>query len=283
MPELPEVETIKRGLKPLIVGKRISRIKILNPGSWQGNNQAVLGKKITAVLRRGKMLIIQLPNHLLAIHLKMTGQLIFKFKNRTAGNLKKMPDKYTRVIFAFTDNTQLYFNDLRKFGWIKVYKSELGKKQLTPSQIDKIMKLKLGPEPFGRQLTVKYLSQVFSKSQRSIKQLLLDQQKVAGIGNIYANEALFLAQIRPEKPANQLFKKEIKKLKSSIEAVLTKAINYKGTSSSDYVQPSGELGQYQNHFLIYQKQGKKCLKCGRIIKRVKLGGRSSFFCPYCQK
>ncbi|MFC1710975.1 bifunctional DNA-formamidopyrimidine glycosylase/DNA-(apurinic or apyrimidinic site) lyase [Patescibacteria group bacterium] len=280
MPELPEVETIKRGLQTAIKGKKIADINVLNTNSFKGNSKKAIGSSVLEVKRRAKMLIIKLPEDLLLIHLKMSGQLIFQPKNEKPEKLKnkqkvlKLPNKHTRVILKFTDGSKLFFNDIRKFGWIKI---------LSPK--DFMLQTKsLGPEPLKKEFTSDYLKQIFTRSQRPIKLMLMDQTKIAGIGNIYASEALFMAGINPEKKVNTLKSKEIKALKKAVVKVLKKGIKYKGSSAQDktYIQPTGEIGSYQHHFLVYQRNNKKCKICARIIKRIKIGGRSTFYCNNCQ-
>jgi len=205
MPELPEVETIKRGLQKTIVGKKVIGVKVLRKKSFQGSPKEIIGKTITSISRRAKLLIIELSSDLiLVIHLKLTGQLIYKCKVQSVkckvavqnSKLTKVEDlnKYTRVIIEFKDGNKLLFNDLRVFGWMKVITS----KKL------RIMNQELGIEPFSKEFTVDYLKGIFSKTKRAIKIVLMDQKKIAGIGNIYANEALWEAGINPRTPANKL-------------------------------------------------------------------------------
>lgn len=288
MPELPEIETIKRQLEYKIIGKTICSIAVNNPKSFRGEIKEVIGSKIINVDRRAKMLIICLSGNInLLVHLKMSGQLLFKLKTQksklktTTQNSKRkikkqsLPDKYSRVIITFEDRSQLFFNDVRKFGWVKVVlSSEL-----------KVLSSKYGQEPLEKGFTVDYLEKILSKSNKAIKLVLMDQNKIAGLGNIYANEALFLAGIRPARGGRELRNEEIKKLREAIIKILNKGIKYKGSSAKDkgYIQTTGEFGEYQNHFLVYQREGKKCKRCGSIIKKIKLGGRGTFFCPSCQK
>lgn len=280
MPELPEVETIRKILASQIVGKTIVSVNILKHKSFIGNPKDITGSKIISIDRRAKQLIIKLSNgKYLVIHLKMSGQiLISNIKNKISKIQTKnqiLPHKHTRVIIEFKDGSRLFFNDMRMFGWIKAIKNyEL-----------RIMNSKFGPEPLGKEFTVNYLRTVFVKSNRPIKQVLLDQKIIAGIGNIYANDILYLAKIRPTKITKKLSNLEIKQLRKQTIEVLNKAIKYKGSSAKDelYVQPTGEKGSYQEHFLVYQREGQLCKQCGGKIKRIKQAGRSSFYCPRCQK
>ena len=283
MPELPEVETIRKSLQAAIVGKKIRGIDIRLPKVFHGDKKEILGKTIEAVERRGKILIIKLSGgKALLIHFKLTGQLVWVPKageKATMGHPipfagTKLPAKTTHVIFEI-DGGKLFFNDLRQFGWIKV-----------AGDLRKAGELEnLGPEPLSSEFTLDYLKQIFSKTQKQIKLVLMDQEKMAGIGNIYANEVLFEAGILPTRYAKSLTDKDIKILRDSILRVLEEGLKYGGSSAADeaYIKPTGEPGSYQEHFRVYQQDGQKCPKCGGIVKRIALGGRGTFFCPNCQK
>jgi formamidopyrimidine-DNA glycosylase len=283
MPELPEVETIKRSLQKSIVGKKITNVEVLLVKQFQGKKEDVIGTKITSIGRRGKILKISLSNGKnLLIHFKLTGQLVWVPKRGekiTVGRPipfagSEFPAKTTHVIFDI-DGGKLFFNDLRQFGWIKVVNAEGMDKEVG----------KIGPEPFDKEFTVEYLTKIFSKTARPIKIILMEQEKIAGIGNIYANDSLFEAGIIPTKSAKNLNKEEIIKLRKAIIKVLEDGLKYGGSSAADeaYIKPSGEAGEYQKHFRVYQRDGQKCLKCKAIIKRIKIGGRGTFYCPSCQK
>jgi formamidopyrimidine-DNA glycosylase len=267
MPELPEIETIKRYLEKDLIGRKIKDVKILNKKSFLGDKKKILNSKILKIERKGKMLIFRLNNSLnLVFHLKLTGQLLF---------LNPAPElvlgkKYTRVLFIL-DKGFLVFNDARKFGWVKVLDDKDLNNELS----------KIGKEPFD--LNFKYLKEIFSKTKKPIKIVLMEQEKIAGLGNIYANEALFLSKIHPLKPANKLKDNEIRNLLSAIKKVIKKAIKLQGTSFRFYVKPDESKGSYQEEFLVYQRKNEKCLRCQSKIKYVKIGGRGSFYCPVCQK
>jgi len=299
MPELPEVETIRQSLQKAIIGKKIKDVEVRLPKVFQADKGQIVGKTIEEIERRGKILIIKLSGGLsLLIHFKLTGQLVWIEKSkilpapacagRQAGKNQKskiitvghpipfagtkLPAKTTHVIFEINGGN-LFYNDLRQFGWIRVV-GDLGK----------VGELgKLGPEPFDKEFTTDYLKQIFSKT--AIKQVLMDQKVIAGIGNIYANEALWEAKIDPRKPAKQLSNEAIEQLRQSIIKVLEEGLKYGGSSAADeaYIKPTGEPGKYQEHFRVYQRDGQKCLKCGTLIKRIDLGGRGTFYCPKCQK
>jgi formamidopyrimidine-DNA glycosylase len=271
MPELPEIETIKRYLEKDLIGRKIKDVKIVSKKSFLGDKKKILNSKILKIERRGKMLVFRLNNGLnLIFHLKLTGQLLFYYTNSNESLNKWQRTKYTRVIFIL-DKGFLIFNDARKFGWIKVLDEKGLNNELS----------KIGKEPFD--LNFKYLKEIFSKTKRPIKIILMDQGKIAGLGNIYANEALFLSKIHPLKPANKLKDSEIKNLLSSIKKVIKKAIKLQGTSFRFYTKPDESKGSYQEEFLVYQRQNEKCLRCKNKIKYIKIGGRGSFYCPRCQK
>jgi formamidopyrimidine-DNA glycosylase len=281
MPELPEIETIKRYLEKDLIGRKIKDVKILNKKSFLGDKKKILNSKILKIERKGKMLIFKLNTDKrgsqrrlrrinsiglnLVFHLKLTGQLIFLNFLRNS-EIKK----YTRVLFVL-DKGFLIFNDARKFGWIKVLDDKNLNNELS----------KIGKEPFD--LNFKYLKEIFSKTKRPIKIVLMNQEKISGLGNIYANEALFLSKIHPLKPANKLKDDEIKNLLSAIKKVIKKAIKLQGTSFRFYVKPDESKGSYQEEFLVYQRKDEKCLRCKSKIKYVKIGGRGSFYCLRCQK
>ncbi len=291
MPELPEVETTKRYLEKKIIGQRIKKIEILSPKQFIGDPKQIIGKKIVGLERRAKLLIWQLENDLfLLIHLKLTGQIVYheKLAGKKAvfghpipfAGGPTLPGKSTRIV-VYLDKGVIFFNDLRKFGWMKVIQ-----KPKTKNQKD-YLKLKifegLGVEPLSKDFTPEYLKKVLSRSRRAVKLVLMDQSKIAGIGNIYANEALWQAKIDPRKPAHQV--KRIKPLWQAIRKVLKEGIEYGGTSAADeaYIKPNGSPGQYQQHLAVYQREGKPCPRCQTPIKRIKINNRSTFFCPQCQK
>lgn len=299
MPELPEVETIKRQLEKKLVGLTISDVEVRNEKSFTGKRLEVTGKKIAGVERRGKMMVWELADSgqarmtgnkeiasspakpdprndklFLVFHLKMSGQILYATrKDGKRDTLRE--DKHVRVVFHFNDGSKLYFRDVRKFGWIKII-SNLKSSNLFGS---------LGAEPFSSDFTTDYLSQIAGKTKKPIKTLLMEQTKIAGIGNIYSNEALFLAKIRPTRTGKSLTPKEIETLYNSILAVLEEGISHEGSSGKDkgYVTAFGESGKHQKYFKVYQREGEKCKSCGETIQRIVIGGRGTFFCGECQK
>jgi len=279
MPELPEVETIHRYLQPSIIGKIIKDVAILEKKQFIGKKEDVIGKKIVDISRAGKVLLIKLSNNkYLNIHLKLTGELLFAKNINNAvfnqvipfTNTRKMPANTTRIIIKFTDRSGIFFNDLRKFGWIKV-KNEPEKPK--------------GVDVLSKQFTLKFLTLITQSTKKTIKVLLMSQDKITGIGNIYANDALFLAKIHPLRSANSLNNNEIKNLYQAILKVINEGIKDKGSSGADeaFILPDGTKGSHQRHFLVYQKENQPCPVCNTPIKRIKQNGRSSFFCPNCQK
>lgn len=289
MPELPEVEAIKLQLNKYLVGHKIVGIEVCNKKTFPEDKDKLIGGKVVGVRRFGKVLVIDLDNKYSAVaHVKMTGQFIYRGPNLK--NPKKLSKKvsdglggrHTHVVFALDKEGKLYFNDVRKFGWIKAVKT---------SEVNDLPFIKnLGPEPFGSaqgkpgRLTLDLFSKEVNKTCRAIKTLLMDQNKIAGVGNIYANDGLFLAKIDPRRPANKLSKDEIKKLYRAIEKVLKEGIRRGGASENSFVTPDGQEGDYQEFFLVYGKNGEECPnKCGAKIKRITLGGRGTFYCEKCQK
>lgn len=297
MPELPEVETIKNDLAQTILNKKIVTIVI--------NKENILRKSIkyfqnsltdnsfTDINRRGKLIYLNLKkgNLFLLVHLKMTGQLIYCNKNKfIAGGhsnskkeeeqfLKKeitnfcKPGKYTRVVFEFNDKSKLFFNDLRLFGYLDI---------VNKTELSKILN-KFGIEPLTPNFKFKDFYNILQKRKTSIKAVILNQQLIAGIGNIYVDETLFMAGIMPDRPANKVTPKEAKKLFSAIEKILKKAIKYRGTTFSNYVDSKGEQGGFVKLLKIYGRQNQKCLNCGSIIQKTRVAGRGTRFCPNCQK
>ncbi len=291
MPELPEVETIRRGLETHIVGCTIEDIEIRLAKQFAGDPQLVIGSKIIAVRRFGKGLVIDLDNsYSIVIHLKMTGQLVVSRRLLTIGE-DKYPNKWTHVIFKIKDqklnikNTNqrlkindpfsfLYYNDIRQFGWIKIVKAD---------EVNNLPFFKsLGLEPL-KDLTIIRFGKMVKCFRSPIKSLLMDQGKIAGIGNIYANDALFAAKIHPNRQAQLLTQAEIKKLFKAIEGVLKKGIETGGASEWNYLNVLGEKGGYQNFFQVYNREGEKCKHCSSLIERIKMGGRGTFYCPVCQR
>jgi formamidopyrimidine-DNA glycosylase len=265
MPELPEVETIVNELKPLVEGKTLFSIKIYENRSIEGTrkalNTALKNKKLTRLFRKGKYICFCLENgsHL-TLHLRMTGKLLQK--------PKKKDRKHLRAKFVLSEKFSLYFVDMRIFGKIKIWPEG---ETLLPM---------LGPEPLDSQTVFRVLKPL--KTTRFIKTILLDQHVLAGIGNIYADEALFLAGIHPQAQLSHIIEADIRRLSREIPRILKQAIKNKGTTLSDYQTPDSGTGNHQNALKVYSREGLPCYTCGTVITRIKINGRSSHFCPQCQ-
>jgi len=293
MPELPEVETIKRELAKVLQDKIISGVEILwpktvSPVTEIKFKEIITGRKIIGLERRAKMLFVHLNNKIsLVIHLKMTGQLIFA-PHQKSKQLKpskiisgghpthdiQTPGRHTRLIFSFKDGAKLYFNDLRKFGWVRILDEKLRK------YID----TEIGPEPLSPKFTMVYFKKVFGKyPNQTVKQILLDQKLIAGIGNIYADESAFLAKVLPMRKVNTLTEKEIANLHKSIVSVLKLSIQKKGTSSRNYLRSNGQKGGFVPYLNVYGREGEKCKRCDTLILKIKHAGRGTHYCPGCQR
>lgn len=316
MPELPEVETVRCGLERTILGKTVAYIEVrvlkLFPNDQSVIDRVLVGAKIVAIDRRAKVLLIDLSTDwTLAIHLKMTGQLIVeKSEEQRVKSEKKntltsllltsqsiafvgghpeksyeqpLPHKHTHVIIEFTDGTHLYFNDLRKFGWLRLFPHEVANHAGHQGLSAFLESLNLGPEPLSADFTEGYLAALTKGRTIPIKQLLLQQKGISGIGNIYADEALFRSKIAPKRRANSVKRREIKGLHSAIREVLELGIKHGGTSKNTYLNVEGTRGEMQNHLMVYQRTEKPCIVCATPIEWQKIGGRSSHFCPKCQK
>lgn len=277
MPELPEVETIRSQLQKLVVGKKIKDVKVSLPKMVKlplaEFRKIVIGTTIKKAGRRAKILIFELANGWsLLIHLKMSGRLIFRKKNE---KLQSEDLEWNHLIYYFSDGSQLFHNDLRQFGYVKSVKT----KELT----DFFKKEKLGPEPLEKSFTLAEFSRILKKKPKAkIKQFLLDQQNLAGIGNIYSDEILFFSGVHPLKKIGELKPQEIKKIFEGIKKILPKAVILKGSSVDDYLDALGREGSYVPRLKVYGREGEKCKKCGSPIKRIKIGGRSAHFCQKCQ-
>lgn len=281
MPELPEVETIVRELDQVLPGKKIVGVEVGRTKSFVGDEKELVGKTIKGVQRRSKMTVIEFADFpkKLVIHLKMTGQLIYlSGTHRVVGGhptpdwVNKLPSSSTRVVIDLDNRAKLYFNDLRVFGWLKLMKEEDWEK----------LNAKLPPDVTHKEFSLEYFTEVLAKSGRPIKLVLMDQDKLGGVGNIYANDALYLARINPKRKARELAEKERAELYGAVKKVINLGIKYGGASVDKYVDAAGMGGKYQEHFLVYGRNGQKCKRDGNVIRKVKLGGRGTYYCPGCQ-
>lgn len=272
MPELPEVETVRRDLARQVRGRRMSGAEVLNTGSLKGGGpedlcRLVRGRSFVGFSRRGKYLVMKLDRGgSLVVHLKMTGVL----QHQPQGD--PLPQA-ARVVFHFTDSARLVFSDQRKFGSIEFTS--------TPSQIPSIRRM--GPEPLGKEFTTHMLQERLAGRKGPIKHLLLDQTVIAGLGNIYASEALHRAGILPQRPANSLARAEIGKLHRAIVRVLKEAIAARGSSVDTYRDGQGKKGWFQVKHRVYDKQGNKCKRCGGTIVKEIFRGRGTYWCHKCQR
>jgi formamidopyrimidine-DNA glycosylase len=286
MPELPEVEVTRRTLLKFIENKVIKNIKINNPNlrfkiptNFKKN---VTGQKIIKVLRRSKYILIYLKNdYVMIAHLGMSGKFLIK-NNYSKDFLKtsyysnEFSSKHNHLEFFFSNNLKVIYNDPRRFGFFLLDK-------ISKLDVNKFLS-KLGPEPLGKDLKKDYLILKTKATQRTIKTLLMDQSFISGIGNIYANEILFLAKIRPNKISSKLSLVDIGRLHPSIGKVLKRALKLGGSSIKDFKSSVGEKGRFQNEFKVYDREDLKCLRagCSGLIARVVSQGRASFFCDECQ-
>ncbi|NBP30860.1 MAG: bifunctional DNA-formamidopyrimidine glycosylase/DNA-(apurinic or apyrimidinic site) lyase [Proteobacteria bacterium] len=286
MPELPEVEVTRRTLLKFIENKVIKNIKINNPNlrfkiptNFKKN---VIGQKIIKVLRRSKYILIYLKNdYVMIAHLGMSGKFLIKNNYskdflKTSYYFNEFSLKHNHIEFFFSNNLKVIYNDPRRFGFFLLDK-------VSKLDLNKFLN-KLGPEPLGNDLKKDYLMSKTKATQRSIKTLLMDQHFISGIGNIYANEILFSAKIKPNKISSKLTLVDIERLHSSIGKVLKRALRLGGSSIKDFKSSVGLKGRFQNEFKVYDRRDLKCLRsgCSGLIARVVSQGRASFFCNECQ-
>lgn len=288
MPELPEVETVRRGLERLIIGKTVKAVSHDTeksfPNATADVKQFLINATITDVRRRAKVLLIDLASdYTLVIHLKMTGQLVFVGDERFgAGHpsdslIQALPDKSTRVSFEFDDGSNLFFNDQRKFGWVR----------LMPSvEVPNINFMqKVGPEPLDADFTWRQFAERFARRARTnIKAALLDQTVVAGVGNIYADESLWGAKIHPKRLVSSISQAEFKRLYAELRAVMNLAIEKGGSSNHTYINAEGKKGSYMDFARVFRREG---LTCPRhpdvVIEKLRVAGRGTHICPVCQQ
>ncbi len=282
MPELPEIEAIKLQLGKYLKGHKIVSVDVRNRKVFQGDEDKIVGGKFAGVRRFGKVSVMDFDNGYSVItHVKLTGQYIYRGPNLSGSTSLSpkvtggIPGPHTHVIFNLDRGGKLYYNDVRRFGWIKIVKTN-------DVENEPFIK-KLGPEPFD-DLTFEVFTQILSKTSRAVKVVLMDQEKMGGVGNIYANDALWLAKINPKTPAKNLKENEISLLYNSILKVLKEGIKYGGASELAFVTPDGKEGSYQDHTLVYGHEGEPCERCHKArIEKFFLGGRGTYFCPECQK
>ena len=287
MPELPEVETIRIGLAKLLPNRVIKDVwhdwHKSFPNAPADVARFMVNAKVEFVRRRAKVLIIELSSeYSLVIHLKMTGQLVFRGEevfgagHPTNSLVGELPDKSTRVIIDFTDGSKLFFNDQRKFGWMRLLPT------IEVPEID-FMK-KVGPEPLENDFTVKeFIERLYLRKGSAIKSVLLDQTIIAGVGNIYADESLWLARIHPETAVAKISKAKLVLLYNTLRDVLWTSIKNGGSTDRNYVNSEGQKGSYLSFAKVFRKQGQPCPRCGTSIEKIRVAGRGTHICPRCQK
>ncbi len=271
MPELPEVETIVRGLRPRVVGRTVTHVRVL-PGGERALGgcppdafmRALTGRRVEGIDRRGKYLLFALDDgRTLVAHLRMTGALLHRRPD-------DLPDAYTRAVLSLGDGAELRFADMRKFGTL----------QLVADAAEALGAL--GVEPLSADFTVEWLTERARGRTAPAKSFLLNQAVVAGVGNIYADEALFEARLDPRRPAGSLTRDELARLRDAVVSVLESGVRHRGVSFRNYRDAQGEAGANQAHVRVFRRTGQPCDTCGAPIARTKLAGRSTHFCPQCQ-
>lgn len=286
MPELPEVEMVRRQLTDKILHKEIRSVSVHDEKSVDYNDDfsaSIVGQEISGIDRKGKYLFLSLSKNGLYItcHLRMTGRLIyvpagsdeqFGGGHSLSGDLPAQPHKHTRVIITFIDGSHLYFNDMRKFGYLKL---------VTVQEVQK-QKSSLGPEPSSPDYSTAYLTEVLEGRNTTVKAALLKQSDIAGLGNIYVDEACWRAQVRPDRIAGELTEEEIAKLTVATQSVLEDALKHGGTTFRDYVDTNGENGNFTDKLAVFGRDGKVCPRCGGVIEKSRVAGRGTHFCPDCQ-
>lgn len=273
MPELPEVETVKETLKKQVLNKTIKDVNIyydnlIEYPSTQEFKKNIIHQTITDIKRRGKWLVYVLNDYYLLSHLRMEGKYLIR-------NINDKIEKHEHIEFIFTDNTVLRYRDTRKFGRMHLIKKE---------DINNIGPLKeLGLEPWDNNLTTKYLTEKYKNKKLPIKTLLLDQSIIVGIGNIYADEILFLSKINPLKKGSNLTEEELNSIINNTKNVLEEAIKGGGTTIRSYTSSEGVHGRFQQNLLVHNRENEECKTCKNTIIKIKVGGRGTYYCPSCQK
>lgn len=287
MPELPEVEIVKQGLSKILPGRRILRVKFDTQKSFPNASADVerflVGATILDVKRRAKVLIIGLDSgYSLLIHLKMTGQLVYQNQAERFGAghpndslVGRLPDKTTRVVLYLNDG-RLFFNDQRKFGWMRL---------IPTAEIPTIdFFQKIGPEPLAADFTAKdFIARLQRRAKSNIKSVLLDQTVVAGIGNIYADEGLWAAKIHPATPVQAISARKLQALYRELRNVLMLSIERGGSTDRNYVNAEGKKGSYLGFASVFRRQGQPCPRCGTTIQKIRVAGRGTHVCPACQR
>ena len=273
MPELPEVETVRRRLEPALVGRRFERVEIDDPRLTRPEDPAevaaeLTGERVEALERRGKYLVVRFESgRVLLIHLRMTGTLL----HAAPGKPTDVPHR--RAVVNLDDGSDVVYRDVRRFGtWLLV----------EPDALDSYLAQRLGGEPLGRTFTTRTLAASLANRRVPVKAALLDQRTLAGLGNIYVDEALWRARIHPLRPARGLDADEVRALREGIKRALEAGIKRQGATLRDYRQPDGSAGSMQNEFKVYGRLGEPCDRCGTLIEKTRVAGRGTWYCPACQ-
>ncbi len=291
MPELPEVETIRRGLQAKIKGRKIARVAVRNQkivrGSAAALRRALAGARFGPISRRGKLLIFTLQKQgtqhsplFLLLHLKMTGQLIYRDQKKmlVGGHgwppvTASLPNKYSHLIIEFANRSNLFFNDMRQFGFVQL---------VTKEQLGAVL-AGYGLEPLTASFTTDTLRRALRWRSTSIKACLLNQSIVAGVGNIYADEICFAARLRPQRRASSLTRREVAAIATVTPKILRRAITYGGTTWRNYRDADGGVGSFVRLLKVYGRSGKMCVRCGTVLQRARVAGRGTVYCPLCQR
>lgn len=285
MPELPEVETIRQDLREKIVGKKIKNLVLSKKAKLNKSQKFfvdfLIGNHFSEIDRIGKLIIFILPDnkHVLLVHLKMTGQLIYKKNDKIIPgghndiSTVNVPNKHTHVQFHFSDGSRVFFNDIRRFGYLSI----------EPIERLKSIKDKYGIEPLTDNFTWDNFSKIFVGKNTILKALLLNQQIISGLGNIYVDEICFDAGVRPTRRVSTLILVELKKLYNSTKKIIKKSVENRGTTFNNYVDGDGNKGNFVKYLKVYGRGGEECKNCKNILKKIKVGGRGTVFCEVCQE
>jgi formamidopyrimidine-DNA glycosylase len=273
VPELPEVETIRRRLSPLLEGRRFEHVEIADPRLTRPHDpfeiaRELEGERVSVVDRRGKYLIVRFESgRALLVHLRMTGSL----RHAATGTL--VDDPHRRAVVTLDDASDVAYRDVRRFGtWLL----------LEPSDLDGYLESRVGPEPLAASYRARHLAAALAGRRAPIKAALLDQRTIAGVGNIYADEALWRARVHPLTPASELTSDEVKAIHAAVRAVLQRGIRRQGSTLRDYQLPDGTSGTAQDRFRVYGRAGADCERCGTPIDKIRVAGRGTWYCPGCQ-
>jgi len=274
VPELPEVETVRRRLEPALVGRRLEHVEVLDSRLTRPHDPLevaaeLTGERVGAVDRRGKYLVVRFESgRALLIHLRMTGSL----RHVAAGSALDA-DPHTRAVVHLDDGSEVAYRDVRRFGtWLLT----------EPDELEPYLDARLGGEPLAPAFTTKRLADALAGRRAPVKAVILDQRRLAGVGNIYADEALWRARVHPLRPAGELGEEELRALHRGIRAALKAGIERQGATLRDYRTPDGGSGRMQHEFKVYGREGEPCERCGHPIEKIRAGGRGTWFCPNCQ-